>query len=93
MGRRTGRYGTLLLATYDSDEDSFSSICKVGTGFTDEHLDQIWDIQSRLFQYHVFSFDASALEMGENYPFWDLWPQLLPPIWHLNILCYLVSSL
>ena len=46
MGRRTGRYGTLLLATYDSDEDSFSSICKVGTGFTDEHLDQIYQILS-----------------------------------------------
>ena len=46
MGRRTGRYGTLLLATYDGDEDSFSSICKVGTGFTDEHLDQIYQILS-----------------------------------------------
>ncbi len=43
-GRRTGSYGTLLLATYDEDEDTFTSICKVGTGFTDEDLDQIYQI-------------------------------------------------
>ena len=43
-GRRTGNYGTLLLATYDEDEDRFTSICKVGTGFTDESLDQLYQI-------------------------------------------------
>ena len=43
-GRRTGSYGTLLLATYDEDEDTFTSICKVGTGFKDEDLDQIYQI-------------------------------------------------
>ncbi len=43
-GRRTGSYGTLLLATYDEDEDVFTSICKVGTGFSDEHLDQLYQI-------------------------------------------------
>ena len=43
-GRRTGNYGTLLLATYDEDEDRFTSICKVGTGFSDESLDQIYQI-------------------------------------------------
>ena len=45
-GRRTGRYGTLLLATYNSDSDTFPSICKVGTGFTDESLDQLYQILS-----------------------------------------------
>ena len=45
-GRRTGRYGTLLLATYDDEQDTFTSICKVGTGFTDEDLDQIYQILS-----------------------------------------------
>ena len=45
-GRRTGRYGTLLLATYDDDQDMFTSICKVGTGFTDENLDQLYQILS-----------------------------------------------
>ena len=41
-GRRTGIYGTLLLATYDDNTDTFTSICKVGTGFSDESLDQIY---------------------------------------------------
>lgn len=43
-GRRTGNYGTLLLATYEEDEDTFTSICKVGTGFSDEDLDQLYQI-------------------------------------------------
>ncbi|MEX0862361.1 ATP-dependent DNA ligase [Nitrosopumilus sp.] len=43
-GRRTGNYGTLLLATYEEDEDAFTSICKVGTGFSDEDLDQLYQI-------------------------------------------------
>ncbi|QDI89523.1 ATP-dependent DNA ligase [Candidatus Nitrosopumilus sp. SW] len=43
-GRRTGNYGTLLLATYEEDEDMFTSICKVGTGFSDEALDQLYQI-------------------------------------------------
>jgi DNA ligase-1 len=43
-GRRTGSYGTLLLATYDKDYDAFTSICKVGTGFSDEDLDQLYQI-------------------------------------------------
>ena len=43
-GRRTGNYGTLLLATYNEDEDAFPSICKVGTGFSDESLDQLYQI-------------------------------------------------
>jgi len=43
-GRRTGNYGTLLLATYEEDDDEFTSICKVGTGFSDEDLDQLYQI-------------------------------------------------
>ncbi len=48
-GRRTGRYGTLLLATYNQEKDTFESICKVGTGFTDESLDQFYqNLSSRV---------------------------------------------
>lgn len=43
-GRRTGKYGTLLLASYNQNRDVFESICKVGTGFTDENLDQLYQI-------------------------------------------------
>ena len=43
-GRRTGRYGALLLSAHDDQIDTFPSICKVGTGFTDESLDQFYQI-------------------------------------------------
>jgi len=45
-GRRTGLYGTLLLATYNPEKDTFPSICKVGTGFTDDSLDLLYQILS-----------------------------------------------
>lgn len=45
-GRRTGRYGALLLSVYDDQTDAFPSICKVGTGFTDDSLDQFYQILS-----------------------------------------------
>ena len=37
-GRRAGSYGALLMASYDPDEDTFRTVCKVGSGFTDEDL-------------------------------------------------------
>jgi DNA ligase 1 len=37
-GRRRGVYGALLLATYDPEADSFPTICKCGTGFSDAEL-------------------------------------------------------
>lgn len=45
-GRRTGRYGALLLSAHDDQTDAFPSICKVGTGFTDESLDQFYQVLS-----------------------------------------------
>lgn len=45
-GRRTGRYGALLLSAYDEETDSYPSVCKVGTGFTDASLDQFYQILS-----------------------------------------------
>jgi DNA ligase 1 len=41
-GRRVGKYGALLLAGYNPDADIFESVCKVGAGFTDLHLEQFY---------------------------------------------------
>lgn len=40
-GKRGGTYGAILVAVYDEDVDSFRTICKVGTGFTDEALSKM----------------------------------------------------
>lgn len=40
-GRRKGTYGALLMAVYDKEMDQFETICKLGTGFTDDILRKI----------------------------------------------------
>jgi DNA ligase-1 len=37
-GKRAGTYGALLLAAYNSQNDTFETVTKCGTGFTDEDL-------------------------------------------------------
>ncbi|MGH7337400.1 MAG: hypothetical protein ACREI7_07480 [Myxococcota bacterium] len=37
-GRRAGWYGALLGAAYNADEERFETVCKIGTGFTDQLL-------------------------------------------------------
>ncbi|NPA75090.1 MAG: ATP-dependent DNA ligase [Euryarchaeota archaeon] len=37
-GRRKGTYGALLMAAYNPDADRFETVCKLGSGFTDEQL-------------------------------------------------------
>ncbi len=43
-GKRGGKLGTLLLAAYDPDSDTFKTVCKVGTGFTDEDINNMYDM-------------------------------------------------
>lgn len=37
-GKRTGLYGAILASAYDIDSDTYPTVCKIGTGFTDDML-------------------------------------------------------
>ncbi|MDD3792966.1 MAG: ATP-dependent DNA ligase, partial [Candidatus Bathyarchaeota archaeon] len=41
-GKRAGAYGTLLLATYNPEDDTFETVTKCGTGFTDKDLSELY---------------------------------------------------
>jgi DNA ligase-1 len=40
-GKRAGKLGGLLVGVYDPKNDVFKTVCKLGTGFTDEDLDNL----------------------------------------------------
>ncbi|HVX01614.1 MAG TPA: ATP-dependent DNA ligase [Nitrososphaera sp.] len=65
-GRRVGKYGALLLAAYDPKEDIFRSVTKVGTGFTDEHLDQFY----RELEKHVIRQKHARVDTGMDMEVW-----------------------
>ena len=48
-GKRAGTYGALLLAAYNKEADTFETVTKLGTGFTDEDLRKL----PELLEKHV----------------------------------------
>ncbi len=57
-GKRAGTYGALLLATYNSDTDTFETVTKCGTGFTDKDLANI----PEMLQKHVIPRKHSRVQ-------------------------------
>ncbi|MHA2352152.1 MAG: ATP-dependent DNA ligase [Candidatus Thorarchaeota archaeon] len=49
-GKRTGLYGAILASAYDIDSDTYPTVCKIGTGFTDEMLAEF---KERLDEHRV----------------------------------------
>ena len=43
-GKRVGLYGAFLLACWNEDLECFQTVCKVGTGLTDENLEKMHEL-------------------------------------------------
>ena len=61
-GKRTGYYGAYLLACYDLDTEEFQSVCKIGTGFSDEDLKSLHES----FQEHIIPKKHAQLSSSDT---------------------------
>ncbi|MCW3131598.1 MAG: ATP-dependent DNA ligase [Candidatus Methanospirare jalkutatii] len=61
-GRRSGSYGALLAAVYDKENDVFTTISKVGSGFKDEDLENLPKMLSPYEIEHVHPRVKSEIE-------------------------------
>ncbi|KIR34105.1 DNA ligase 1 [Cryptococcus deuterogattii MMRL2647] len=66
-GKRTAVYGAFLLACYDPDSEHYQTICKIGTGFSEEILTQFYELLKPL-ELEVVRGD---IEVGGAKP--DVW--------------------
>lgn len=67
-GKRTGAYGAFLLAIYDPDVEEFQTVCKAGTGFSDEDL----------VTHHTFFKDHILSQPESNFNYTD---KVKPDLW------------
>ena len=57
-GKRARTYGAVLLAAYNSESDTFETVTKCGTGFTDEDLAKL----PKMMQKHVVTHKPSRVD-------------------------------
>ena len=69
-GKRTGVYGAYLLACYNDETEDFETVCKIGTGFSDEQL--------RAF--HA-ALEPHAIAAPRSYYRWEDTPKDAPDVW------------
>ncbi|CAG9463109.1 unnamed protein product [Pedinophyceae sp. YPF-701] len=67
-GKRTGVYGSYLLAIYDPDSERFQTICKIGTGFSEQQLE---DLANTLNEHLI----------DKPRPFFTYGETLVPDVW------------
>jgi DNA ligase-1 len=61
-GKRAGTYGALLLASYNPETDTFETVTKCGTGFTDEDLAKLPKMLEKQVIAHRHARVRSLLE-------------------------------
>mmetsp|Transcript_66585 Transcript_66585/g.171347 ORF Transcript_66585/g.171347 Transcript_66585/m.171347 type:complete len:777 (+) Transcript_66585:82-2412(+) len=67
-GKRTGAYGAFLLAIYDPENEEYQTVCKAGTGFSDEDL-----------KTHYEFFKGRTLTKAEAH--YNVKGQVAPDVW------------
>lgn len=65
-GRRSGKYGALLMACFEPERDIFTSVTKCGSGFKDEDLEKLLEV---LKPYRIKSRHA-RVESGLEVDVW-----------------------
>lgn len=71
-GKRTGVYGAYLLACYDPEREEYQSICKIGTGFSEEALGAL---------AAFFKEEGRTLPAPRAYYRYPAKPDLVPDVW------------
>ncbi|QGR18695.1 ATP-dependent DNA ligase [Stygiolobus azoricus] len=67
-GKRGGKLSSLLMAAYDPETDTFYTVCKVASGFSDAELDEL---QKKLMEIKMDSKDPRVESEMEP----DIWVQ------------------
>lgn len=81
-GKRSGGYGALLCASYNHDNDTFETFCKLGTGLTDE---LIAELPEKLKKYKLDKKPARLVIKKEMHP--DVWfePEIIVEVFGAEI--------
>eukprot|EP00741_Cyanophora_paradoxa_P004030 tig00000754_g3915.t1 len=69
-GKRTGTYGAYLLAIYDPDREEYQTVCKIGTGFSDEFLASSTE-----------ALKSKVIDGPRSYYSWTEDPRIAPDVW------------
>jgi DNA ligase-1 len=65
-GKRAGTYGALLLSVYNPEDDTFETVTKCGTGFTDKDLEYL----PKLLRPHEIQHRHSRVKSTLNADVW-----------------------
>lgn len=68
-GKRTNVYGSFLLACYDPETEEYQTVCKLGTGFSDENLQKFYTDLNE----HKIQQPKRFYCIGENPETPDVW--------------------
>jgi DNA ligase-1 len=69
-GKRTNVYGGFLLGCYNADTEEYETVCKIGTGFSEQNLE---DFHKQLSE--------TVVSEPKSYVSYDQTPNSLPDVW------------